>query len=363
MALNELKSKGKSRNKAPKPKAEKPRDVVAFDIGSNTIKVVEGKYSKNRLQVYRMMEAITPEGCIEDGKIINERELSETIKSLISRNGIKIKDAVCTTNSSSIINRDLVIPVVDADEMETVIRYELEQFLPIKLEDYIVQFVVLDKIADTEGAKYKVNVVAYPTLIARSYFDLINSLDMNPYVLDINFNSLSKVSAYSKLVSNGTVAFVDMGANTINVSIFKDGKIDFNRIVKNGGENIDYALSSKLDMSIKTTEAEKIEKGSLIRVDEDDIINTTIQECVDDILGELERILQFYNNQAAGRNIEKIYIFGGSSQIEGLEEYMQKRIGINTKRVRTLNSVEFTNKSGSESVDRYINAIGSIIRL
>lgn len=349
--------------KHPKQKSEKPRDVVAFDIGSNTVKIVEGKYSKNKLQVYRMMNLPTPEGAIEDGKITNERELLEAVKTAIRRNNIKIKDAVCTTNSSSIISRDLIIPVVEYDEMETVIRYELEQFLPIKLDDYIIQYIVIDKIVDSEGPKLKVNVVAYPILVAKSYFDFLTSLELNPYVLDVNFNSLNKISSYSQIANRGTVAFVDMGATTINVTIFKDGKLDFTRVIKYGGENIDYALSTRLDMSIKSTESEKIEKASLVRVSEEDIINTTIEETMEEILNELERILQFYNNQSIGSNIQKVIIYGGTSEIEGLEEYMEGKLNIKTEKIRTLNGVEIMGRRSKEPLGKYLNAIGSIIRL
>ena len=363
VAINISKNVNNKPKKMPKQKVEKPREVVAFDIGSSNIKIVEGKYSRNRLQVYRMMDLPTPEGAIEDGKIINEREIVESIKTVLKRNNVKIKDAVCTTNSSSIISRDLVIPVVEYDEMETVIRYELEQFLPIRLEDYIIQYMIIDKIADAEGPKLKVNVVAYPTLIAKSYFDLLTSLDLNPYVLDVNFNSLGKISSYTQMIMGGTVAFVDMGATTINVTIFKNGKLDFTRVIKYGGENIDYALSTKLDMSIKSTESEKIEKGCLVRVSEEDIINITIQETMEEILSELERILQFYNNQSVGRNIEKIVIYGGTSDLEGLDEFMQRKMNIKTEKVRTLNGVDIMNRRGKEPLGKYLNAIGSIIRL
>ena len=364
MALSTSKIKSKFFSNT-KEKVERPRDVIAFEIGSNTIKIVEGRYSKNRLQVYRTMNIPTPDGAVEDGRMTNEREIADALKSFLKKNNVKIKEGICTTNSSSIISREISIPIdVEADEMDTVIEYEIEQYLPIRLEDYIIQYTILDKIADTEGPKLKVNVVAFPKVIAKGYHDLLTSLEINPYVLDVNFNSLSKISSYSQITIEGTVAFIDMGATSINVTILKGGKLDFTRIIKYGGDNIDYALSTKLDMSTKSTESEKIEKASLIKVNENDILNITIEETLNEMLEELERILQFYNNQSMGETIESLMIYGGTSNIEGIDEYMERKLNIPTKKVSRLKNVEFaTKRENDENIGKYLNAIGSIIRL
>ena len=364
MAFNTSKIKSKFFSNT-KEKVEKPRDVIAFEIGSSTIKIVEGRYSKNKLQVYRMMDMNTPEGSIEDGKITNDREITEALKAFLKKNNVKIKEGICTTNSSSIISREISIPSdVEADEIDTVIEYEIEQYLPIRLEDYVIQYTILDKVADSEGPKLRVNVVAFPKVIAKGYYDLLNNLELEPYVLDVNFNSLNKISSYSQVTMGGTVAFVDMGATSINVTIFKGEKLDFTRIIKYGGDNIDYALSAKLDMSTKATESEKIEKASLLNVSEDDILNVTIEETLNDILGELERILQFYNNQSIGTSIESIILYGGTSNIEGIDRFIENKLSIPTKRLSRLKNIEFsTKRQNNENIGKYLNAIGSIIRL
>lgn len=356
----------KKNKKAPKEKAFKPRDVVAFDIGTKTTKVVEGKYTSGKILVYNMFEFHTPEGAIEDGKITNEKDLVEAIKINLKKNMVKSKEAIITTSSSTIISRDIIIPVVADDEMETVIRYEIEQYLPIKLDDYIIQFTVLDKLVEADGEKYKVNVVSYPKITASGYYDLLTELDLTPLILDVNFNSLRKLIQHCGINNNGgTVAFVDMGATSINVTIFNQGKLDFTRIIKYGGDSIDYALSTKLDMSIKSTESEKIEKADLKDIGEYDVLNNALKETMDEILGELERILQFYNNQSISNKIDKVIIYGGTSNIGGLESYMEEKSGIKTEKITTLNNVEFEarKKVGVNTLGDYANVIGSFIRL
>lgn len=349
-----------------KGKNEKPRNVVAFEIGSRHIKIVEGKYSKDKLSIYKMGQVETPMASIEDGAIIDERALVSALQVAINQLGIKSKDAVVTSNSSSIIDREIIIPAVDESEMESVIKYEIQQYLPINLDEYIVEYVVIDKLVDSEGPKLKVNVISYPKDIVNGYYKLIKSLGLNPYVLDVTYNSLKKIVNHTGMIKNGgqtgTVAFVDMGATSINVTIFKRGQLDFTRIIKSGGETIDQALSSRLDMSIKSTESMKMDKGNLLDIQDDDEINVIIKETVDEMIGELEQILQFASNKN-GENVDEVVIYGGASKLRGLDVYMQRKLLKSIKRVFTLERIDIsTSAMPKEPIGEYLNAIGAVIR-
>ncbi len=348
---------------------EKSRSVISIDLGTSFIKVAEGKYQKDKLSLNKVVQIPTPEGCITDGKIINAQAIIDVLSFLIKENSIRVKDVIFTTNSSSIINRDILIPVVQEEEMETVIRYEIQQYLPINLDDYIIQFIVLDEIVDDTGAKLKINVTSFPERMANTYYNVINALELNPYALDVTYNSINKLANYSQYTSNngqiigGTVAFVDMGATSINVAIFKNGKLDFTRMIKSGGDNIDYALSQSLNMSIKSTESLKIKDGDLLKNSEEDILNLTIRKSVDDILEELERILQFYSNKS-NTTIDKIYIYGGTSNLKNIELYIKNKLNISVENIEDIPNIDFTSKDViNENLGQYLNAISAIIRL
>lgn len=364
--LNSSYEVNKAENK--KKTREKSKNVLSIDLGSNSIKLVEGKFNKNKLSLNKLIQIPTPEDSISDGRILNLQAIIDILDFSIKENNIKAKDVIFTTNSSSIINRDITIPIVEDDEMETVIRYEIQQYLPINLDDYIIQFVVLDEIVDDVGAKLKVNVTSFPEKMAFSYYSVINSLDLNPYALDVTYNSVNKIANYSQYTSKdgqvigGTVAFVDMGATSINVAIFKNGKLDFTRMIKSGGDNIDYALSQSLNMSIKSTESIKIKEADLLS-NKEDAKNETIRKAVDDILEELERILQFYMNKS-NTNIDKVYIYGGLSNLNNINLYIKNKLSMDIARIDRVSNIDITSTDLlNENIGQYLNAIGAIIRL
>ena len=347
---------------------QKNKLVLSIELGTNTIKLVEGKFQKGKLHIYKAFQAPTPEGAVSDGKILNKQLVIDTLRFLINQNNIKAKDVIFTTNSSSIVNRDIIIPKVKLDEMGTVIRYEMQQYLPINLDEYILQFIILDEITDDKNEKLKVSVTTFPQKVAIEYYNIINELELNPYALDVEYNSINKLASYcgfldEKKEENEAVAFIDMGASYINVTIFKNGKLDFTRMIKIGGDDIDYALSKKLNVSIKSAETIKIRDVELLECENINSNAPLIKELINQILDEIDRILRFYNNKS-NIKISNIYIYGGIANVKELNKYIEDRFEITVNKIKYLKNVEYVSQENiDDNISQYLNSIGAIIRL
>ncbi|AGF58200.1 type IV pilus assembly protein PilM [Clostridium saccharoperbutylacetonicum] len=343
----------------------KKRKVIAFDMGSSTIKIVEGLYYKNSLTIDKYIKIPTPKDAIVDGEIKKEVELHKKLSQVLKENGIKTKDAICTTNSSLIINREIMIPKVEEEEMETVVRYEIQQYLPINLEDYILQGTILEELEVDGVKKLNVRVIAYPEKVARGYYNLLLKLELKPYALDVNYNAVNKfinLIGITKEYENNTneaVAFIDLGASTIDVNIYKNNQLDFTRIIKDCGNEIDEMLRES--NGLKSNEVEKFKNSNIDLSEEFEPINIKTRAIVDEWIEKIEKIIQFYKNRNKGNEINNIIIFGGSSKIKGMEKYMTDRLGIMTE-IKGLSKIAFKSNDDGKPIDDYINAIGSVIR-
>lgn len=367
MDLGRLKDKFsknlKKINKLSTP--EKKRKVIAFDMGSSIIKIVEGMYYKNDLTIYKYITVPTPKGAIIDGEIKKEEELYGELSQSLKENGIKVKNATCTTNSTLIINREILIPKVEEEEMDTVVRYEIQQYLPINLEDYILQVRILGEEVVNETIKLNVHVIAYPEKIARGYYNLLLKLELTPYALDVNYNAVNKfinftgINSEFEYKSKDTVAFIDMGANFIDVNIYKDAQLNFTRIIRDCGNDIDEILQRS---GVKDSELVDFKTKNINLKEELDPLNIEVRYVIDDWIEKIEKIINFYKNRNKENELNKIIIFGGSSKINGMEEYMTEKLGIKTK-VNGTTKIAFKSKDDGKPVDDFINAIGSVIRI
>nr|WP_241407652.1 pilus assembly protein PilM [Clostridium beijerinckii] len=350
-------------NKLNLPK--KKRRVVALDLGSSAIKIVEGMYYKSDLTIFKYIIIPTPKGAIIDGEIKKEDELKNKLSQVLKENGIKTKDAICTTNSSLIINREISIPKVEEEEMDTVIRYEIQQYLPINLEDYILQGTILNKEKTDKNKKIDVRVIAYPEKLAKGYYNFLLKLNLKPYALDVNYNAINKFINYVGINNefkhklNDAIAFIDLGESSIDVNIYKNGQLDFTRIIKDCGNEIDEMLIERNYTNSNEIGSFKIK--SLDLDEEFEPINILTRQIVDEWIEKIEKIIQFYKNRNMGNELNNIIIFGGSSKIKGMEQYMTRKLGVNTK-IKGVPKVSFKSKDDGKPIDDFMNVIGAVIR-
>lgn len=341
----------------PKPQEYK-KPVIVFDIGQKNIKVLIGKHQKEGIHLLSTFSISTPADSLLDGKVLNEAVLGNAIKVALKGRGIRIKDALVTTNSSQIINRELVIEKVDEDELETVIRYELQHYLPINLNDYLVQFTILEEFLEDEVTKYKIFVIAFPDRIANSYYQVLKTADLRPISLETTFISLDKLLNNTMLINQkpfnreGITVFIDLGATTIDVHIYKNGRIDLTRLIKSGTDDIDQMLSSVHKIHPKSTL--KVKKELDLMNQEDEMVQTT-RRAVDNLAFEIDRILHFYRNKSYAQ-INKIYLYGGGATLNGMDTYMAEQLKLEVETVRSFNNIECDNLA------EFLNALGSMYR-
>ncbi|MBU3206710.1 pilus assembly protein PilM [Clostridium algidicarnis] len=348
------------------------KKLVCFDIGSNSIKVVVGKKKKDKVIIYDAFSFPTPEGALADGKILNDFEISRLIKENIGLHNVKTTDSVCTTNSTTVINREIVVPKARGEEMDTLVNFEIQQYLPINMDNYTVQYNILGEFTEENVERCSVLVITYPNNMAKEYFNLLKVSSLKPYALDVTFNSINKLYNSATHINNeyiektSTVAFMDMGSENIDIHIYKGRKLEFTRAIRSAGGDLDGKIARRYDVTLKEAEKRKIKESNLLSDNSSEEIkefNLFIKEEVQQWAEEIQKIIKFYKNKRVGNKIDKIYIFGGSSRIKGMDTYLEEMLGLTTKYIKDMNNIEIENGTAFQDLDIYLNALGSIIRL
>lgn len=350
----------------------KKRKVISFDIGNRNIKLVEGKYDGDKVTVTNMDMIETPKNAINDGNIIDINLIAGTIKELIEKVSTKTKNIAFTSQSTSIITRIVEVPWAKGKDMQSMIKYDIEQYLPINLEEYIIKYKVINEFQKEDVKMVRANVVVYPKKMARGYWNLVGELELKPIALEVSLSAMEKILSSKNIITinekdhkkEDTIAILDIGSDQIELNIISNGSLEFTRVLMGGGAYIDSNISSELSVDMDTAEEKKIIFGDLTRDNlsgEKQIVNEVMKNAIDRWNSEILRMLDYFKNKNKDKHIKKIYIHGGTSKISGLCKYMENSLGIPVESIKSISTISLDKKVQDKDISNYINAIGSII--
>jgi type IV pilus assembly protein PilM len=370
--------------------------VLSLDIGSKNTKIVLGNQSKKSVIIEKAITIPTPVGCYNDGNILDITKFKSEILDVLQAENIKSKNIIITSKSTLIITRDIDTPVAKKEDMDSIIKFQMEKYLPIRFDDYVMQYKVLEEFEEVGVKKAKVTVVVYPKTMAEGYYNLIKELKGNAVALDISSNSINKLFTYDIKVNDenysleDTAAVIDIGYDFINVNIITGGNVQFTRIITYGGAHIDIDIAKQLSISEEEAEKQKIECCNLeadsLSNMQSSMINDIIKAQVKNWIHEIERLLNYYKNKEQGNKVDKIYIYGGSSNLKGIETFIKDGLNLPVIKIQSLSNVNCSKINASkvdqskkdifkvesskvdsaridEELSKYLNAIGAIIRL
>lgn len=346
--------------------------VVSIDIGSYSTKIIVGKLQNKTVLVEKAFTFETPTGTFEDGVILDLDKIKQVINTYLNKEKINVKKAICTVESTSTITRELELPYVQSQEIDSMIRFEIEQYLPIMFDEYVVEYRLLEKFNEDEVKKIRVLVAALFKNISEKYFNLVKGLKLKPISLDIHSNAISKLFDKKTKINDEnysldkTVAFIDLGHSYINVIIIEKGMLRFNRMIPLGGKDINISIANSYNLSFEEADINKKEHGNLELTNHalayPTMINELIQSNVDGWIREIQRIFQYYTSRSIGNTINEIYLFGGSSNIKGLIDYMKASFNIPTFKLEKISNIKFSKNLKDTNIEQYLNAIAAIIR-
>ena len=300
-----------------------------------------GKLTNKKVIVEDYFSILTPKGAIKDGAIIDPELLHYEIDEELSKRKIRTKNTYLTINSSKIINREIIIPNVEYEEIESIIEFQVEDYMPVVKDDYIIQFKEIEKIYEDDVEKLKLLIVAFPKDLVNDYYNLMTNLKLNPLVLDYQPNSIGKLINYNVILNDDypiediTFASIDIGYDSTKISIIKNGIVLVSRIIEIGGDYIEEnILNMNYDLKDLKEIKDKILDISSFNSDESEVntINHVIRSSIETLIEKIEIIFRYYTTRKRNNRINIILLTGGLSYINGLDNLFSNRFNIPTVR-------------------------------
>lgn len=297
------------------------RTAIGLDIGTSVVRAVELSIGRGGLALERFGQVVLPEGAVRDGEVVDPEPVVSCLRQLWSATRLSHKKVVLGVANQRVIVRQLELPWTPREELRASLPFQVQDFLPMPVEQAVLDFFPLEEVADDNGgrslrgmlvAASRDTVLANVGCAERAGLT-VTSVDLTSFAV---LRSLGKHTG----VDVETEALIDVGARVTNVVVHSTGAPRFVRILLMGGQDVTDAVSERL--GIATGEAEALKQQVAQAASDSDlaevsrVVSTTAQDFVDEIRSSLD----YYAASNPGIPVQRIVISGGGSRLDGLRD-------------------------------------------
>jgi len=337
-------------------------ESIGLDIGSSSIKVVELKKDKGRIELTRA-DLIEFPPALKRKEAGEKKRIREALEKALGGPGaLKGKAVSIAIHGSSIYISYVKLPPVDTTRIAQIVNYEAQQQIPLPLEEVIWDYQVLKK----KAMDINVVLVATKSELVKELLEEISAFRIEPEVIDCSPLAFYNCLKFNQELSGEeTSILLDMGATSTEMSIERGGNLCWTRSISLGGNDLTQAIRKSSELSF--AEAEKLKREKEIIGLEDAEKKKEFSQAIIPVLSrlvnEVERSLTFFRAELGGRNIDRVLLSGGGARLANLDKFLERELGIEVKRISPLKNIRISNGfSFSGREDSFAVAIGLALR-
>jgi type IV pilus assembly protein PilM len=312
------------------------RTAIGLDIGTSVVRAVELSFGRGGITLERFGQVVLPEGVIRDGEVVDPEPVTGALRQLWAATGFSHKRVVLGVANQRVIVRKLTLPWLERAELRASLPYHVEQFLPIPLDQALLDFYPIEETTDAAGVRSLHGLlVAAARESVLANINCVQAAGLTTTSVDLTSFAVLRSLGKQTQAEVETEALIDIGARVTNVVIHSGGVPRFVRIVLMGGQDITDAVAGNTGLSAGEAEllkykvgAETVEPPPLpgqwggpgVAPDPDTLVRQAIGHPVGDFIDEIRQSLDYYAVSGAGAPVERILVSGGGSRLTGLAE-------------------------------------------
>ncbi len=302
----------------------KAKTVVGLDIGTTSIKVVGINNLADRHEIDKF--AIEP---------VSQNDVKASIANCLRKANIDIKVVNTSVSGQGVVIRYVLLPKMPLSDIKSSVSLEADKYFPFPIEDVVMDCFILEE-RPAEGKVFVLVAAAKKELIEQR-IALLSSLDLEPEIISTDSvalanifnvlnNKISKDDASKLSAKPSAIAVLNIGGLSSNLNIIKDNTPRFTRDIFMGGIDFTKRIGNICGVDVNSAEELKVnpqedQKGKLLQACES-ILNNLIAET---------RLSFDYFETENNIPVGTLYLSGGGSCLNGLEEMMRQNLGVEVK--------------------------------
>lgn len=300
---------------------------VGVDLGSSAIKVVKLERQQANGSIHLSIAASIPVplGATLSEAAAERETIAVRLKKIFSDMHIGNTQVTIALPEAQVFTRVIEVPVLSESELESALRWQADQYIPLPLSETTMDFAILTKPKDDKG-KMQVLLVAAPLTVIDRTISLLSKAELEPAAIETEVIAGIRAFTFKELRSQ-VVMIVDSGATTTNFSIVSSGILLFTHSTALAGEAINRTISSAFNFEHAQAEEYKKVYGLDPQHFQGKVFSA-IKPIVDSIVEEIRKSMIFFQDKNSNQSIKSIILTGGTALLPGLVPYIANALAI-----------------------------------
>jgi general secretion pathway protein L len=296
-------------------------ECVGLDIGQTAIKAVRFRRRLTGRESVEYFHQLVPHG---GQKHTEPAQRTAMLRNFLWQHGLYASGEIVTAlPCQDVFIRTLSFPFRDVSKLAQVVPFEMENLIPMPLEDVTIGSLLLPARESEEGAAKAtgsdVLVTAAPKTKIAEHLGFMASADLNPSAITIDGMALFSVSQFLKEEGAqvpGDMAIIDVGASKTTLCLVHEGRPVLLRTVLWGGNHLTLALAVRHACSF--AEAERRKRAMAVQ---------EVDAWLEPVLKELRVSLHAYEGTVHQR-LTHCWVSGGGSKLREMSGHMAHQLGL-----------------------------------
>jgi type IV pilus assembly protein PilM len=367
------------------------RTLVGLDIGSTGVRAAELVPGRRRSTLRRFASVPLAPGVVRSGMVIDGEALTEALKELWSVGKFGSKEIRLGVASAGVVVRQMVLDWMPPDDFRQALRYQVQDALPMPVDDANLDYHLLDELELTEGAEdprrvARILLVAAAREVVDPFVEAVRGAGLRTSGVDLLPFALVRARTPGGLDPAGeTEAIVDIGADVVSVVVHAGGVPRYVRIIPGvGGDSITQAVQHGYQWSWEDAERTKLyvglpghatldESQRQVVTPRSDGLDHPAQKVVVDaataLVTEISTTLDFFRasaNEAATADgapqpteVGRVLLCGAGARLGGLREMLEEKLDTPVSRMDVRRSLKGSRSSKLSAEDEAALAVAA----
>lgn len=319
--------------------------IIGIDIGSYAVKMC--KFNR-QFHNYELIDFV--EQKISQNVRLNfEESTISSLRSLSDKHDLEADIISVSIPAQMLSFRVIELPFNNAKKIEQTIEFELESYIPLSLEDLVVDYHILS----VEGQRSMVLVAYMPRLRFVKFLDMLQTVGIDPKYIGVDAIDLAHASFVSMVPQNAPYVILDIGHQKTNLCVMEGSTLRYVRSFSIGGLHFTRAIQKAFKLNYEKAEGLKLDRGKVSVTGEGlDQISKLCQEVAEELVVSIRQTHIGYMELYPDKDWMSIFLTGGGARLSGLSEMISNSLRIN---VATLDCLDYIpHKLGQPELHRDI---------